>query len=85
MAWSRVYRIYYDKSRRLSLHNSRRKALYLSTYRIAIPLYITAAPLLYSPYLVVLPSCLALFSVPAIVAIASPVAQAWAVNMVLIS
>ena len=30
MVWSRVYRIYYDKSRRLSLSSSERKARYLS-------------------------------------------------------
>jgi hypothetical protein len=30
VAWSRVYHIYYDKSRRLFLSNSGRKACYLS-------------------------------------------------------
>ena len=69
MAWSRVYRIYYDKSRRLSLSNSGRKARYLSYIQnsyASVYSFSTPSITLYS---VVPPSCPALSTAPVVVAI----------------
>ena len=69
MAWSRVYRIYYDKSRRLSLSSNGRKARYLSYIQNSYAsLHSFSTPSI-TPYLVIPPSCPALSTAPVVVAI----------------
>ena len=69
MAQSRVYCIYYDKSRRLSLSSSRRKARYLSyTQNSYASVHSFGTPSI-TPYLVIPPSCPALSTAPVVVAI----------------
>ena len=68
MAWSRVYRIYYDKSRRLSLSNSGRKARYLSYIQNSYALVHSIGTPSITPYSVVPPSCPALSTVLVVVA-----------------
>ena len=69
MAWSRVYRIYYDKSRKLSLSSSGRKACYLSYIQnsyASVHSFGTPSVTLCS---VIPPSCPALSTAPVVVAI----------------
>ena len=71
MAWSRVYRIYYDKSRRLSLSSSGRKARYLSYIQNSYAsVYSFGTPSI-TPYSVIPPSCPALSTAQVVVAIRS--------------
>ena len=69
MAWSRVYHIYYDKSRRLSLSNSGRKARYLSYIQNSYASVHSFGTPSITPYSVVLPSCLALSTTLVVVTI----------------
>ena len=69
MAWSRVYRIYYDKSRRLSLSSSGRKARYLSYIQNSYASVHGFGTPSITPYLVVPPSCPALSTTLVVVAI----------------
>ena len=69
MAWSRVYRIYYDKSRRLSLSSNGRKARYLSYIQNSYASVHSFGTPSITPYSVVLPSCLALSTASVVVAI----------------
>ena len=71
MAWSRVYHIYYDKSRRLSLSSSGRKARYLSYIQNSYASVHSFGTPSITPYLVVPPSCLALSTTSVVVAIGS--------------
>ena len=69
MAWSRVYRIYYDKSRMLSLSSSGRKARYLSYIQNSYAsMYNFGTPSV-TPCSVIPPSCPALSTAPVVVAI----------------
>jgi hypothetical protein len=68
VAWSRVYRIYYDKSRRLSLSSSRRKARYLSYVQNSYALVHSIGTPSITPCSVVPPSCPALSTVSVVVA-----------------
>ena len=69
MAWSRVYRIYYDKSRRLSLSSSGRKARYLSYIQNSYASVHSFGTPSITPCSVIPPSCLALSIAPVVVAI----------------
>ena len=69
MAWSRVYRIYYDKSRRLSLSSSGRKARYLSYIQNSYALVHSIGTPSITPCSVVPPSCPALSTVSVVVAV----------------
>ena len=69
MAWSRVYRIFYDKSRRLSLLSSGRKAHYLSYMQNSYASVHSFGTLSITPYLVVPPSCPVLSTASVVVAI----------------
>jgi hypothetical protein len=69
VAWSRVYRIYYDKSRRLSLSNSGRKARYLSYIQNSYASVHSFGTPSITPYSVIPPSCPALSTAPVVVAI----------------
>jgi hypothetical protein len=69
VAWPRVYRIYYDKSRRLSLSSSGRKARYLSYIQNSYASVHSFGTPSITPYLVVPSSCLALSTASVIVAI----------------
>ena len=68
-AWSRVYRIYYGKSRRLSFSSSGRKARYLSYIQnsyASVHSFGTPSITLYS---VISPSCPVLFTASVVVTI----------------
>ena len=67
MAWSRVYRIYYDKSRRLSLPSSGRKARYLSYIQNSYALVHSIGTPSITPCSVIPPSCPALSTVSVVV------------------
>ena len=69
MAWSRVYRIYYDKSRRLSLSSSGRKARYLSYIQNSYASVHNFGTPSITPYSVIPPSCPVLSTAPVVVAI----------------
>jgi hypothetical protein len=69
VAWSRVYRIYYDKSRRLSLSSSGRKARYLSYIQNGYTSVHSFSTPSITPYSVVPPSCPALSTASVVVAI----------------
>ena len=69
MAWSRVYCIYYDKSRKLSLSSSGRKAHYLSYIQNSYASVHSFGTPSVTPYLVIPPSCPALSTAPVVVAI----------------
>jgi hypothetical protein len=69
VAWSRVYRIYYDKSRRLSLSSSGRKARYLSYIQNSYAFVHSFGTPLITPYLAIPPSCPVLSTAPVVVAI----------------
>ena len=69
MAWSRVYRIYYDKSRRLSLSSSGRKVRYLSYIQNSYTSVHSFGTPSITPYSVIPPSCPALSTTLVIVAI----------------
>jgi hypothetical protein len=69
VAQSRVYRIYYDKSRRLSLSSSRRKTRYLSYIQNSYASVHSFGTPSITPYSVIPPSCPALFTAPVVVAI----------------
>ena len=69
MAWSRVYRIYYDKSRRLSLSSSGRKACYLSYIQNSYASVYSFGTPSVTPCSVIPPSCPALSTAPVVVAI----------------
>jgi hypothetical protein len=69
VAWSRVYRIYYDKSRRLSLSSSGRKAHYLSYIQNSYASVHSFGTPSVTPYSVIPPSCPALSTAPVIVVI----------------
>ena len=69
MAWSRVYRIYYDKSRRLSLSSSGRKARYLSYIQNSYASVHSFGTPSVTPCSVIPPSCPALSTAPVVVAI----------------
>jgi hypothetical protein len=69
VAWSRVYRIYYDKSRRLSLSNSGRKARYLSYIQNSYASVHSFGIPSITPYSVIPPSCLALSTASVVVTI----------------
>ena len=71
VAWSRVYRIYYNKSRRLSLSSSRRKARYLSYIQNSYALVHSIGTPSITPCSVIPPSCLALSAAPVVVVIGS--------------
>ena len=71
MAWFRVYRIYYDKFRRLSLSSSERKAHYLSYIQNSYALVHSIGTPSITPCSVVLPSCPALSTV-SVVVVAGP-------------
>ena len=69
MAWSRVYHIYYDKFRRLSLSSRGRQARYLSYIQnsyVSVHSFGTSSV---TPCLVIPPSCPALSTAPIVVAI----------------
>jgi hypothetical protein len=68
VVWSRVYRIYYNKSRRLSPSSSGRKARYLSYIQNSYALVHSIGTPSITPCLVVLPSCPALSTVSVVVA-----------------
>ena len=72
MVWSRVYRIYYDKSRRLSLSSSGRKARYLSYIQNSYAFMHSFGTPSITPYSVVPPSCPAL-STTSVVVVIGPV------------
>jgi hypothetical protein len=67
VAWSRVYRIYYDKSRRLSLPSSGRKARYLSYIQNSYALVHSIGTPSITPCSVIPPSCPALSTVSVVV------------------
>ena len=69
MAWSIVYRIYYNKSRRLSLSSSRRKAHYLSYIQNSYALVHNIGTPSITPCSVIPPSCPALSTAPVVVVI----------------
>ena len=69
MAWSRVYRIYYDKSRRLSLSSSGHKARYLSYIQNSYASVHSFGTPSITSCSVIPPSCPALSTVPVVVAI----------------
>ena len=69
MAWSRVYRIYYDKSRRLPLSSSGRKARYLSYIQNSYASVHSFGTPSITPYSVVPPSCPVLSTASVVVAI----------------
>jgi hypothetical protein len=69
VAWSRVYRIYYDKSRRLSLSSSGRKARYLSYIQNSYASVHSFGTPSIIPCSVIPPSCPALSTAPVVVAI----------------
>ena len=69
MAWSRVYRIYYDKSRRLSLSSSGRKARYLSYIQNSYASVHSFGTPSITPYLVIPPGCPALSTTSVVVVI----------------
>ena len=69
MAWSRVYRIYYDKSRRLFLSSSRRKARYLSYIQNSYASVHSFGTPSVTPCSVIPPSCPTLSTAPVVVAI----------------
>jgi hypothetical protein len=69
VAWSRVYRIYYDKSRRLSLSSSGGKARYLSYIQNSYASVHSFGTPSVTPCLVIPPSCPALSTAPVVVAI----------------
>ena len=69
MAWSRVYHIYYDKSRRLSLSSSGRKARYLSYIQNSYASVHSFGTPSVTPCSVIPPSCPALSTAPVVVAI----------------
>ena len=69
MAWSRVYRIYYDKSRRLSLSSSGRKARYLSYIQNSYASVHSFGTPSITPYSAIPPSCPVLSTAPVVVAI----------------
>ena len=68
MAWPRVYRIYYDKSRRLSLSSSGRKARYLSYIQNSYASVHSFSTPSITPCSIVSPSCPALSTVLVVVA-----------------
>ena len=74
MAWSRVYRIYYDKSRRLTLSSSGRKARYLSYIQNSYASVHSFGTPSITPCSVIPPSCPALSTVPVVIAIGPVVA-----------
>ena len=69
MARSRVYRIYYDKSRRLSLSNSGHKARYLSYIQNSYASVHSFGTPSITPCSVIPPSCPVLSTAPVVVAI----------------
>jgi type IV secretory pathway TrbD component len=69
VARSRVYRIYYDKSKRLSLSSSGRKARYLSYIQNSYASVHSFGTPSITPCSVILPSCPALSTAPVVVAI----------------
>jgi hypothetical protein len=69
VAWSRVYRIYYDTSRRLILSSSGRKARYLSYIQNSYASVHSFGTPSITPCSVIPPSCPALSTVPVVVAI----------------
>ena len=69
MAWSRVYRIYYDKSRRLSLSSSGRKVRYLSYIQNSYTSVHSFGTPSITPCSVIPPSCPALSTAPVVVTI----------------
>ena len=69
MAWSRVYRIYYDKSRRLSLSSSGRKARYLSYIQNSYASMHSFGTPSITPCSVIPPSCPTLSAALVVVAI----------------
>ena len=69
MAWSRVYRIYYNKSRRLSLSSSGRKTGYLSYIQNSYASVHSFGTPSITPCLVISPSCPVLSTAPVVVAI----------------
>jgi hypothetical protein len=69
VAWSRVYRIYYDKSRRLILSNSGRKARYLSYIQNSYASVHGFSTPSITPCSVIPPSCPALSTAPVVVTI----------------
>ena len=71
VAWSRVYHIYYDKSRRLSLLSSGRKACYLSYIQNSCALVHSIGTPSITPCSVVPPSYPALSTV-SVVIVAGP-------------
>jgi hypothetical protein len=68
VAWSRVYHIYYNKSRRLSLSSSGRKARYLSYIQNSYALVHSIGTPSITSCSVVPPSCPALSTVSVVVA-----------------
>ena len=68
MAWSRVYRIYYDKSRRLSLSSSGYKARYLSYIQNSCALVHSIGTPSITSCSVVPPSCPVLSTILVVVA-----------------
>jgi hypothetical protein len=75
VAWSRVYRIYYDKSRRLSLSRSGRKARYLSNIQNSYaPVHSFGTPSI-TPCSVIPPSCPALSTALVVVAGSVPIGR----------
>jgi hypothetical protein len=71
VAWSKVYRIYYDKSKRLSLSSSGRKTRYLSYIQNSYALVHSIGTPSITPCSVVPPSCLVLSTV-SVVVVAGP-------------
>ena len=69
MAWSRVYRIYYDTSRRLILSSSGRKARYLSYIQNSYASVHSFGTPSITPCSVIPPSCPALSTALVVVAI----------------
>ena len=69
MAWSRVYHIYYDKSRRLFLSSSGRKARYLSYIQNSYASVHSFGTPSVTPCSVIPPSCQALSTAPVVVTI----------------
>jgi hypothetical protein len=69
VAWSRVYRIYYNKSRRLSLSSRGRKACYLSYIQNSYASVHSFGIPSVTPCSVIPPSCPALSTAPVVVAI----------------
>ena len=69
MAWSRVYRVFYGKSRRLSLSSSGRKARYLSYIQNNYASVHSFGTPSITPCSVIPPSCPALSTAPVVVTI----------------